>query len=106
LTDYCSGTSVLCVDARRQATEVCRPSLGECDPAENCTGGVSSVCPADVRAQTGTQCGGYDHCGCYSALGTCVVSQDNTKYCYNLDGNLRATVFAPAGQACGPVNCP
>lgn len=37
------------------STQICRPSTGECDPAETCTGTQAS-CPKDVISTDGTRC--------------------------------------------------
>src|SRR5206468_11677091 len=36
--DHCAGTSDLCIDVFRAATEPCRVSQGPCDVTESCTG--------------------------------------------------------------------
>src|SRR5207249_3842509 len=52
----CTGTSSTCAaDVFKPSTTTCRPSAGECDPAENCTGS-SAICPADAKEPAGTAC--------------------------------------------------
>lgn len=48
---------------------VCRPSTGECDPEEKCTGD-KSMCPSDVQAPDGDKCGD-DGQGLACASGEC-----------------------------------
>jgi hypothetical protein len=60
--DRCSGVSNTCMDAFRPATFTCREQTGQCDVAEQCTGG-SGECPADAVAPEGMVCGAsLDQC--------------------------------------------
>jgi len=52
--DQCNGTSALCQHPAGNAGAVCRPSTGECDPPETCTGS-STTCPAQ-NPPTGYAC--------------------------------------------------
>jgi len=54
-TDLCDGIRAACVHAAGNARTVCRPSAGECDPEEKCTG-ASGTCPVDAKLQSGTPC--------------------------------------------------
>jgi len=56
------------------ATTVCRPSVGECDPQETCTGN-SPYCPKDVNAKDGTHCGNGLKC----ASGQCTSRDQQCK---------------------------
>ena len=55
LSDIGPSGSVVCQHTAGNPGAVCRASLGDCDPAETCTG-TSSSCPADVRTPFGTFC--------------------------------------------------
>ncbi|KAL1869064.1 hypothetical protein VTK73DRAFT_3403 [Phialemonium thermophilum] len=76
---------------------VCRPSSGECDPAETCTG-TSPVCPADVNAPDGQSCGGKGS-GLKCASGQC-TSRD--LQCKTLMGSLTSDndTYACPSQGC------
>ncbi|MCO6438440.1 MAG: DUF4114 domain-containing protein, partial [Phycisphaerae bacterium] len=52
--DVCDGAG-MCVPNYEPDTTVCNASLGDCDPAEYCTGS-SADCPADEIAPFGTVC--------------------------------------------------
>ncbi|OQR82396.1 hypothetical protein ACHHYP_16122, partial [Achlya hypogyna] len=54
--DLCDGKGN-CVDVYLPSTTVCRPSKGQCDVAESCSG-TSGFCPADGFASTTTTCTG------------------------------------------------
>lgn len=76
------------------STTVCRPSVGECDPSETCSGN-SPYCPADKTEQDGTSCGNGLEC----ASGQCTSRDLQCK-----------TVMADNGQgnntyACDSRNC-
>jgi hypothetical protein len=79
LQDRCDGAGA-CVDRRRGTGYECRASVdAECDPAENCDGGID--CPADVHEPVGTACGNPDDTLCNApdtcgAAGTCVNRVD------------------------------
>src|SRR5581483_3007759 len=60
--DHCSGTANTCVDVFKPNTTVCRPSTGQCDVDETCTGRCGS-CPADVFASSSTSCTGSSQGG-------------------------------------------
>jgi hypothetical protein len=88
--DHCSGTDNACVDVFQSSTTECRPSTGQCDGAESCTG-TSGACPVDVMAIDGTSCNDGDNCTqtdtCQS--GTCAgtnYSWSNVLQPVNADG--------------------
>src|SRR3989442_355202 len=60
-TDSCDGAGH-CVDGFKSATTTCRPSAGQCDVAESCTG-TSGACPADGFASSSTSCTGTSNGG-------------------------------------------
>jgi hypothetical protein len=103
---------------------VCRPSAGECDLEETCTGS-STACPANVGITSGTPCGnqGSSECdnpdtcdgvgSCQSnpvALGT-ACGDDTAAECSNADqcdgvGNCSANNVSDGTQcAAGDGNC-
>ena len=56
MDETCTGTSTACPpDAFQSSFVGCRPSAGECDPAENCTG-TAPICPEDAKSPPGTAC--------------------------------------------------
>src|SRR5207244_2763373 len=67
---HCSGSSNTCVDAFKSASTVCRPSAGQCDVAEQCTG-TSGACPADGFASSTTVCTGTSNGGACDATDHC-----------------------------------
>ncbi len=79
-TSDCQGCSVMrgaptdgaC--ALLSPSRVCRASVGECDPAESCTG-VAIACPADTRLPGGTPCAPDENpCSadlCFGGSGRC-----------------------------------
>src|SRR5439155_23842445 len=92
----CDGTGTACpADALEPSTTECRASLGECDPAENCTGsGVN--CPADTREALGTAC---------STDGNpCTVDEcDGTlAACQHPAGNAGTVCRTGSGDICDP----
>ncbi|KAL8681259.1 MAG: hypothetical protein Q9186_002637 [Xanthomendoza sp. 1 TL-2023] len=59
------------------AGTVCRPSTGECDPQEACTG-TNATCPSDVSAPDGQSCGNSSaHTQC--ASGQCTSRNQQCK---------------------------
>jgi len=56
------------------SSTVCRPSVGECDPQETCSGN-SPYCPKDVNAKDGTKCGNGLKC----ASGQCTSRDQQCK---------------------------
>src|SRR5439155_298264 len=82
--DHCSGSGNTCVDAYKTTT--CRPSAGQCDVAESCTG-TSGACPADSFASPSTSCTGSSQGGvcdndagdhCSGSGNTCVDAYKTT----------------------------
>src|SRR5581483_194144 len=76
--DHCAGTVNRCVDAFRSSGTVCRPSRGDCDVAENCTGS-NGACPPDTFVSIGTLCGSSADTVCTApdscdGSGTCVAN--------------------------------
>src|SRR4029079_16808090 len=51
----CDGASTTCADAKAAVTVICRPSTGECDATETCSG-TADACPPDQRGAPGTPC--------------------------------------------------
>ncbi|OQR95940.1 hypothetical protein THRCLA_22045 [Thraustotheca clavata] len=90
--DYCDGNGN-CVDAYLPATKVCRPSIGECDVVENCTGS-SGQCPRDSFASKSTMC-----------TGECNDNPcDDQDFC---DGNGKCVDnYLPSGTVCGDISNP
>lgn len=73
-------------------------SSGTCDAYANCV----------ATAKTGVACGASQmagSCAC-SSNAQCVFTVDRTDYCYDLSGNLRASLTSAAGQACAVNKCP
>jgi len=56
----CSGTGATC-PADTKSTAVCRPSAGQCDRAESCTG-TTDDCPPDLGEPDGTPCADGNVC--------------------------------------------
>lgn len=56
------------------STTVCRPSVGDCDPQETCTGN-SPYCPEDTNSEDGTDCGNGLSC----ASGQCTSRDQQCK---------------------------
>ncbi|TLD36676.1 hypothetical protein E2P81_ATG02458 [Venturia nashicola] len=76
------------------STQTCRPSTGECDPAEMCTGS-SATCPPDNTATDGTSCTNGQKC----ASGHC-TSRD--QQCKTLMGSYTSgnDTYACDHQSC------
>ncbi|KAL2819489.1 Metallo-peptidase family M12-domain-containing protein [Aspergillus granulosus] len=66
------------------AGTVCRPSTGECDPQETCSG-TSSICPSDTFEKDGDSCGSSGS-GLACASGQC-TSRD--AQCKSMMGSLQ-----------------
>lgn len=92
------------------AGTVCRPSSGECDKEETCSGD-SSTCPSDEHEKDGTKCGKVSGLAC--ASGQC-TSRDYQ--CRSLMGSLLNTndtwacdrdscTLTCASSAMGPNTC-
>jgi hypothetical protein len=111
------------VDGFVAATTTCRPSTGQCDVAESCTGS-SGACPADgfqpsptscVGTSNGGACDGTDSC---DGAGTCVdgfkpstttcrpsAGQcDAAESCTGSSGACPADAFKPNGTPCNDGN--
>jgi hypothetical protein len=121
-TDSCDGAGA-CVDGFVSATTTCRPSAGQCDVAESCTG-TSGACPADgfqastttcVGTSNGGACDGTDSCDgagvcvdgyltatttCRAATGTCDVAES----CTGSSGACPADGFQSNGTVCTDNN--
>ena len=67
----------------------CRPSSGDCDPAETCDG-KATACPADALAANGTRCRGLQ--------GQCDVAE----VCDGVTTHCPADAFAPSTTPCRP----
>src|SRR5206468_516295 len=117
-TDSCNGAGV-CVDGYLTATTTCRPSAGQCDVAESCTGSSGSCPPngfqpsttACVGTSNGGACDGTDSCDgagncvdgyltatttCRPAAGACDVAES----CTGTSGACPANGFQPSTTAC------
>jgi|GEM_PF-2539264 len=103
LCNYCNSGSGTC--ANNASTNVCRPSTGTCDIAENCTG--VGNCPANTYCGAGTywngtactagNCSGTAHCNNQSTFYTgytCDAGGNNCNVNYGL------TNIPTAGQVC------
>src|SRR5262249_53552214 len=90
--DHCLGSSNTCVDAFQPTTVVCRPSAGQCDGGESCTGS-SGTCPADQFAAVTTHCTGA------SQGGAC--DNDTADHCRGT-GNTCVDAFQAAMVVCRP----
>jgi hypothetical protein len=107
-TDVCTkhGNQILCDHNAAAAGVVCRPQQGECDVAETCPGGGSTICPPDGVAATGTSC---TDDGNPCTTDTCNGSSTT---CHHAAGNV-GTVCRPAASECdladtcdGTSTCP
>ncbi len=81
---YCDGSGGCGFKA---AGTECRPSTGDCDVAETCSGS-SYDCPADLYLTSGTEC--------RSAVGLC----DAAEYCDGINNNCPADLYLTAGTEC------
>ena len=89
-----NGNGVLdtCSITPKPATTICRPSAGQCDVAESCTGN-SPDCPADGFAPVSTTCIGESNGGlCDSVTDSC----DGAGNC--------ADSYKGGETVCGPAN--
>ncbi|OQR82731.1 disintegrin [Achlya hypogyna] len=108
-----------CISAFKPSTTMCRPSAGQCDVAEYCTG-TGGSCPADKYAPdttecTGTcnggacdgldKCDGFGHCidvylpsttVCRKSVGECDVAET----CTGTSGQCPVDTFAAATVKC------
>lgn len=129
----CSGTPLATIDDKNPCTiDACNSSTGQvthtpkastCCGPNNTAMGVGAVCAtgnacsvgacnanADcvATATTGASCGASQMagaCAC-SSNAQCVFTVDRTDYCYDLSGNLRASLTSAVGQACVVNKCP
>lgn len=85
----CEACSAAGACTPKNATTVCRPSVGVCDVAESCTG-TSGACPADAFAPAATLC--------RAGTGAC----DAAEVCTGTTGTCPADGFAPATTVCRP----
>src|SRR5207247_529123 len=93
--DTCAGGSNTCVDGALTAGTVCRPSAGQCDVAETCTGAVGA-CPVNGFAAAGTTCVGTSNGGACDGADTCAGGSNTC-----VDGALTAgTVCRPSAGQC------
>lgn len=83
-TGQANGTCSVVASGR-----VCRPSSGQCDPAEVCNG-VSTVCPGNVLSPAGQLC--------RAPAGSC----DAPESCTGTTGTCPPDVMRPAGLECQP----
>src|SRR3989475_4476168 len=120
--DHCTGRINACVDAYKAASVTCRPSAGQCDVAEMCTG-TSGTCPADAFQSATTHCMGSsqsgvcdndaaDHCTgtsnvcvdaykaasvtCRESAGQCDVAET----CTGTSGTCPADAFSASSTHC------
>ncbi|KAL9043074.1 MAG: hypothetical protein Q9214_003606, partial [Letrouitia sp. 1 TL-2023] len=80
-----------------KAGTVCRPSTGECDPQETCSG-INATCPIDVSAPDGQRCGNSS-ASLECASGQCT---SRNQQCKTLMGSYTANndTYACNGQDC------
>ncbi|KDO24849.1 hypothetical protein SPRG_09681 [Saprolegnia parasitica CBS 223.65] len=116
--DYCNDKAE-CISAFKPSTTVCRPSGGQCDVAEMCTGS-SGACPIDSYAPptmacsgscNGGPCDGQDYC---DGFGSCIdkflpsttvcrVSKgacDVAETCSGTSGSCPVDQFASKDKSC------
>lgn len=116
--EQCDG-GACCTGGCQFATGVCRPSAGDCDVAESCTG-LSAACPPDavlpsssVCRASGGACDPAESCDgstaacppdlkssaqCRAANGLCDVAES----CNGVSNTCPADGFAPASTPCRP----
>ena len=127
--DLCSGVADTCVDAYQASSVTCRPSTGQCDVAEQCTGSAGA-CPSDAFEPNTTPCTGSSQgeaCDndagdlCSGVADTCVDAYQASGYvcragsgdpnssgytcdpdetCNGVSGACPADSVASAGQIC------
>jgi hypothetical protein len=111
--DQCNGTSDLCQHPAGNAGAICRPSAGDCDVVETCTG-ASTVCPSDafepstlVCRPSGGECDPAENCpgtgpscplDAKDPSGTACTSDGNPCSLDECDG-VSDTCQHPAGNA-------
>lgn len=95
----CDGSNEDCCNNCQysQAGTVCRPSTGECDPQETCSGN-NATCPTDVSSPDGQRCGNSS-AGLECASGQC-TSRD--QQCKTLMGSYTANNDT---YACNKQDC-
>ncbi len=89
--DQCDGSG-RCVHPAGNGGTICRPTVGECDLPEACTG-TNATCPIDARKSAGTVCT-EDGTPC-----TADACDGTTNTCHHPAGNAGATC-RPAAGAC------
>jgi hypothetical protein len=88
VAESCDGVGNNCPDdAFKPSTEVCRPSAGVCDLAEQCTGSAAA-CPADAKSTA----------ECRGSLGEC----DPAEVCNGSSDGCPGDLRTPAEIACSP----
>ena len=99
-TDSCNGAGA-CVDGFKSATTTCRPSAGQCDVAESCTGD-SGACPPDAFQTATTACVGTSNGGPCDGTDSCSGTANSC-----VDGYLTATTTCrpSAGQCDVAESC-
>ena len=100
--DSCNPTTG-CVHTPGNAGTVCRPSAGDCDVAETCTG-TSPTCPADAYEPDDTVCDDDDACtsGDMCTAGICAGVAVACPACQTCESGL-GCVAAPRDLCLDPV---
>ena len=93
--DRCDGGGA-CTHPAGNAGAVCRPSAGQCDTAETCSG-ASPTCPADGFLPNGTACDDGDTCTTGDACAGGACTAGDLTVCPPCE-----TCVAPSGCAVGP----
>lgn len=93
--DRCNGAGA-CTHPVGNAGAVCRPSAGQCDVAETCTG-ASATCPTDGFKPDGTACDDGNACTTDDACTSGACSADAPTVCPACQ-----TCVSPSGCAVGP----
>src|SRR5204863_291255 len=111
--DHCSGSADTCLDAFKASTVTCRPSTGQCDVAELCTGS-SGTCPIDVFKSAATSCTGSSQAGscdddpadhCSGAADFCVdVFKASTVTCRPSTGQCDVAELCTGSAGTCPVD--
>ncbi|OQR80893.1 hypothetical protein ACHHYP_17082 [Achlya hypogyna] len=107
--DLCDGKGN-CVDVFLPSTTVCRPSTGQCDVAETCTG-HSGYCPIDklassttacVGKSSGGACDGADYC---DGKGNCIDAYlPSTTVCRASKGDCDIAEYCTGNASSCPVD--
>jgi hypothetical protein len=78
------------VDVVKPSTTVCRPSAGDCDSVESCTG-TTNACPTDSKKPSTTEC--------RASVDVC----DQAENCTGTGNDCPADTTKPSGTVCRPA---